>query len=254
MKQDKKPAAPDQKNEDIKTYYIRMAQPEDFDKIFDFYHDNKHPNIREREVQELRERADHGSIVMIEDEDGELVAASISFAHRVEENGIETVKWTEVGATRIAGINGYPGVFDLMVVAQTLRSYLVEPPEDCFIARMRYDKIQKTAERLGWRRMDDLGDLGDTLPDDRKDDWFRAGVEALPTMAQYMVDAWDKPTLTNPKTGEKIKISFERSTMFDKFKDSIEKLAERDYGSVDKPDLTQGIRKHRDDWLKRRFR
>ena len=60
--------------------------------------------------------------------------------------------------------------------------------------------------------------------------------------------------LTNEKTGEKIKISFEKSSLIKKFKDNIENLSKQDYGSVDKPDLSKGIRRHRDNWLIRRFR
>ncbi len=238
-----------------KTYYIRMAQPEDFDKVFDFYTNNDHPSLKKREMQELKERAAHGSIVLIEDEDKNIVAASVCFAYKKKHaDGTESVEWTEAGASRISGLNGFPGVFDTMVAAQVLRNYMVEPPEHSFVARMRYEAVQKTAERLGWRKMDDLGDFDEFLEDDRKNDWYRLGVEGLPIMAKYMVEAWNKPVITNKKTGEQIRISFERSTMFEKFKDSIEKLAERDYGSVDKPDLTKGIRKHRDEWLVRRFR
>jgi hypothetical protein len=262
MEQDKKPTPPAQDKKEIPTYYLRMAVVEDIDKILDFYKANKHHNVRDRDPDVLKERADNGSIVLIEDEDGEIVATSISYAHNIEENGVERTEWVEIGSTRIAGLNGIPGVFDLMVVAQTLRAYLVEPPEDCFVAHMEHEYIQKTAERLGFRSceppkgLQEVSDktVGTADMTDRSKDWYRMGVEGLPIMAQYMVDAWNKPTLKNKKTGEEIKISFERSTMLDKFKDTIENLAKRDYGSVDKPDLTEGIRKHRDDWLRRRFR
>lgn len=251
-----------EKKDAPKTYYVRMADSSDIDNILDFYQTHKHDNVRARDEKVLKERADHGSIVLIEDEDANIVAASISYAHVVEENGIETVKWTEVGSTRIAGLNGYPGVFDIMTTAQLLRSYLVEPPEDCFVAHMEHEYIQKTAERLGWRSMTPPEDLkkvsdktvGSNDMRDRSKDWYRYGVEGLPIMAKYMMEAMNKPVLENKKTGESIKISFERSTTFDKFKDNIENLAKCDYGSVDKPDLNKGIRKHRDDWLQRRFR
>lgn len=252
------------KKDESKTYYIRMAKSEDIDNILDFYKSNKHDNVRERDEETLRERADHGSIVIIESEEGDIVAASVSYAHVVEENGVDVVKWTEIGSTRIAGLNGYPGVFDIMTCTQLLRSYLVEPPEECFVAHMEHEYIQKTAERLGWRSMTPPEDLQkasdqtvgseDMKGRDRSKDWYREGVEGLPIMAKYMVDAWNKPEIEHAKGGPSIKISFERSSMLAKFKDNIEKLAERDYGSVDKPDLTKGIKQHRDEWLKRRFR
>ncbi len=245
-----------------KTYYIRMSEKVDIDRIVEFYKKNQHSNVRQRDLDILKERANHGSIVIIEDEDKNIVAASISYSHTVEENGVESVKWVEVGSTRIAGLNGFPGVFDLMTTTQILRSYLVEPPENCFVAHMEHDVIQNLAERLGWRKIDDSKDIqnasdktiNNTDIKDRSDDWYRFGVEGLPIMAKYMVDAWKKPVLTNEKTGEKIKISFEKSSLIKKFKYNIENLSKQDYGSVDKPDLSKGIRRHRDNWLIRRFR
>ena len=193
------------KKDEPTKYYIRMAEASDIDNILDFYHANKHDNVRERDATVLEERADHGSIVIIEDEDGALVAASISYAHSIEKDGEDVVKWTEVGSTRIAGLNGYPGVFDIMTTAQILRAYLVEPPEECFVAHMEHEYIQQTAERLGWRSMtppealQNISDktVGSDDMRDRSKDWYRFGVEGLPIMAKYMVDAMKSSTITN---------------------------------------------------------
>lgn len=251
------------KKTEPKTYYVRMARAGETDKVAAFYQDNKHHNVRERGKEILKQHIDDGSVVIIEAEDGTIVASSVCYAHSTTEDGKETVKWVEMGSTRIAGLNGFPGVFDIMSTTQILRSYLVEPPEDCFVAHMEHAPIQGIADRLGWRRLNDVPDgllkssdqtINAEDAKDRSKDWFRLGVEGLPVMAKYMMDALNKPTLTNKKTGEEIKISFERSTFFKTFKTNIENLAQRNYGSVDTPDLNQGVRQHRDTWLKRRFR
>ncbi len=245
------------------TYYVRMAKKAELDKVINFYKKNKHENICERNKEILENHVDDGSVVIIESAEGKIVAASISYAHTINENGIDNVKWIEVGSTRISGLNGFTGVFDIMTSTQILRSYLVEPPEECFVARMKYEAIQKTAERLGWRPLPNVPPSLEASSNKQKnldnltnssDNWYSLRIEGMPTMAQHFINAMNKSVLTHRKTGENIKISFERSNVFNKFKTNIENLAKKNHGSIDNPDLSKGIRHNRDQWLKRYFR
>lgn len=243
-------------------YYIRFSLAEDFDRISDFYDLNSHKNVLKRQLDLMRQLADDGSIVLVEDEKGKIVAASITYAHTVaDKNGVEHVEWLEIGTTRCV-LNGYPGLFDAMIAMQTLRSFLVEPPENMFVAQMETTPVQNLAKKLGWRSMDG-GPSAELLEAKKKtvtnghatgNDWYVAGIESLPVTAKWMENAVDNPVLTNKKTGEKIELDFSKSTFFTMFRDEIKNLAKRDFGDVDNPDRNQNMHQRRDKWLKKFFR
>jgi hypothetical protein len=202
--------------------------------------------------------------VIIEDEKGTIVAASITYPHKEKDSsGVEHVKWQEVGTTRIA-LNGYPGLFDAMITMQVLRAFLVEPPEDRFVAQMFTDPVQKMAGKLGWRRLDEqavsphlVGSKEKMVPPGTSVgtvNWFHMGTEALPVMAAWMVKTLENPVLENRKTGEKIQLDFSKSTFFNMFEEEIRHLAKRDFGSPDTPDMKKGVQQSRDKWLKKFFR
>jgi len=247
-----------------KKYYIRFSNANDYDKIMEFYNDNAHKNVRKRQQDLMKQLAEDGAIVLIEDDKGAIVASSITYPHKVtDKNGIEHVQWQEIGTTRIV-LNGFPGLFDAMVTMQTLRAFLVEPPEGFFVAQMHTAPLQGMANKLGWRRLDDMPDgLMDAkiksvdpadVPKLSTVNWFVGGIEALPVMAKWMESALKNPVLTNKKTGEQIELDFSKSTFFNMFKDEIKNLASRAFGDVDKPDQKQNVQQHRDKWLKKFFR
>ena len=247
-----------------KKYFVRFSKTEDEQKVFDFYDINSHKNVLQREKDLMKGLIDDGAVVIIEDEKGTIVAASITYPHKEKDsNGLEHVKWQEVGTTRIA-LNGYPGLFDAMITMQVLRAFLVEPPEDRFVAQMFTDPVQKMAGKLGWRRLDEqavsphlVGSKEKMVPPGTSVgtvNWFHMGTEALPVMAAWMVKALENPVLENRKTGEKIQLDFSKSTFFNMFEEEIRHLAKRDFGSPDTPDMKKGVQQSRDKWLKKFFR
>lgn len=247
-----------------KKYYVRFSQPADEAKILEFYDLNGHKNVRKREATLLRDRIEEGAVVFIEDEAGKIVASSITYPHKVKDSdGVEHVKWQEIGSTRVV-LNGYAGLFDAMVTMQVLRAFLVEPPEDRFVARMHTAPVQNMAMKLGWRAhtptqelMDsqkksvDVHDQSTAAPDIN---WYQAGVESLPVMASWMMKALDNPVLENKKTGEKIELDFTRSSFFNMFEAEIRNLSGKNFGAADTPDMTKGVQGQRDKWLKNFFR
>lgn len=247
-----------------KKYFVRFSKVEDEQKILDFYDLNAHQNVRKRETDILRNRIEDGSVVLIEDEQGTIVASSITYPHKTTDAaGEERTKWQEVGSTRIV-LNGYPGLFDAMVTMQVLRTFLVEPPEDRLVARMHTEPVQKMAEKLGWRRFTAPEELihlqkKSVNPNDQSTaapdvNWFHAGIETLPVMAAWMVKTLENPVLENRKTGEKIQLDFSKSSFFNMFEEEIRHLAKRDFGSPDTPDMKKGVQQSRDKWLKKFFR
>lgn len=247
-----------------KKYFVRFSKVEDEQKILEFYDLHAHQNVRKRETDILRNRIEDGSVVLIEDEQGTIVASSITYPHKtIDAAGEERTKWQEVGSTRIV-LNGYPGIFDAMVTMQVLRTFLVEPPEDRLVARMHTEPVQKMAEKLGWRRFTAPEDLillqkKSVNPNDQSTaapdvNWFHAGIETLPVMAAWMVKTLENPVLENRKTGEKIQLDFSKSTFFNMFEEEIRHLAKRDFGSPDTPDMKKGVQQSRDKWLKKFFR
>lgn len=258
------PAKPDASADKPQKYYVRFSKAEDEQKILEFYDLNAHHNVRKREADILKNRIEDGSVVLVEDEHGKIVAASISYPHKtVDSEGEEHIKWQEVGSTRIA-LNGYPGLFDAMVTMQVLRTSLVEPPEDRLVARMHTEPVQKMAEKLGWRRFNAPEDLillqkKSVNPNDQSAappdaNWFHMGIEGLPVMAKWMVETLRNPVLENRKTGEKIELDFTRSSFFNMFEQEIRHLAKRDFGTPDAPDMNKGLEKSRNKWLKNFFR
>ncbi len=246
-----------------KKYYVRFSNAQDFDKISDFYDLNAHKNVLKRQSDLMEKLATDGAIVLVEDDKGNIVASSITYPHSVTDaNGVDVVKWQELGTTR-AVLNGFPGMFDAMITMQALRAFLVEPPENTFVAQMHTLPVQTMAGKLGWRRMPDapeqalLDAKGKTVPDAKavtSDNWFICGIEALPTMAKWMEKTMDSPVLENKKTGEKIELDFSKSSFFTMFKDEIRALAKRDFGDVNTPDPKQNVHQRRDKWLKNFFR
>lgn len=247
-----------------KKFFVRFSKIEDEQKVFDFYDLNTHKNVLQREKDLMKGLIDDGAVVIIEDEKGSIVAASITYPHKEKDSdGVEHVKWQEVGTTRIA-LNGYPGLFDAMITMQVLRAFLVEPPEERFVAQMFTDPVQKMAGKLGWRRLDEQSVSPHLVESKEKMvppgtsvgtvNWFHMGREGLPVMAAWMVKTLDNPVLENKKTGEKIQLDFSKSSFFNMFQEEIKHLAKRDFGSPDAPDMQKGVQQSRDKWLKNFFR
>ncbi|MDE1152640.1 MAG: hypothetical protein PW788_08900 [Micavibrio sp.] len=245
-----------------KKYFVRFSNANDFDKISDFYDLNSHKNVLKRQTELMEKLTEDGAVIIIEDEKGTIVASSITYAHKTtDKDGVEHVNWQEIGTTRSV-LNGFPGVFDAMIAMQTLRAFLVEPPEKTFAAQMETLPVQTLAGKLGWRRLQ--GDPPEKLLEGKAktvadghatdNDWFILGLEGLPTMAKWMEKTMDNPVLENKKTGEKIELDFSKSTFFKMFSYEIRNLAKRDFGDINTPDPQQNVKSSRDKWLKNFFR
>ncbi len=246
-----------------KKYYVRFSNIDDHDKIMAFYTRNPHDNVCGRHADLMKSLADNGSIILIEDAaTGEIAGASISYPLFIEKDGIEQQKWLEIGTTRMV-LNGYPGLFDIMIGMQVMRAYLVEPPDGRFVCQMESAAVQKMAHKLGFRAFvpsQELVSISDKtleIADGKTygfDNWYSAGPEALPVVAKRMRDVMDKPMLAHVKTGVKIELDFSLSKFFHMFEAEFRNLAGKSYGDPDQPDHTKSIAKHRQEWMRWYFK
>lgn len=242
-----------------KKLFVRFSNVDDHDKIMDFYRANPHSNVSDRHEDLMKKMADNGSIILLESEKGEIVGASISYP-LMSEKDPSRQQWLEIGTTRIV-LNGYPGMFDVMIAMQTLRAYLVEPPDDKFVCQMESPLVRKMAYKLGFRPLqpsEELVRVSDATVEAEEtcgdENWYSAGPEALPVLAKLMRDALDKPYLENPKTGDKIKLDFSKSVFFKLFEPEIRDLADRNCGDPDKPNPAASISQNRKEWMHKFFK
>lgn len=242
--------------------YVRFSNLDDYDKLMEFYEKHAHKNVTDRSNNLMRELSDKGSIVIIEDAlKGDIIGASVSYPCYGEGKNGEEQKWLEVGTTRIV-LNGYPGLFDAMIAMQSLRAYLVEPPTELFVCKIRTQAVKGMAAKLGWRAFEapeELTRFQDRTFDDGivggSEDWMCAGMEAFPVMAQYFCDVLDKGgVLKHVKTGQEIELDFSKSKFFNIFEAEIRDLAKQSYGDPDAPDRTCNIAQTRDKWMHRYFK
>jgi hypothetical protein len=249
-------------NKKREKYYVRCTTDKDRKNLMKFYKKNPHKSVADRTNDVMDKLIDNGSVVIIESEKGDIVGASASYPINAEENGIKQTKWIEVGATRMV-LNGYPGLFNIMIATQALRAVLVEPPLDRLVAEMKDPPVQQMAKNLGWRELRKpspemvkesyriLHDKASAVYDvnDSQDDWFHCGPEGVPVMAKLMMDVVKNPVITNRKTGEEIEVSYERSSFVKLLLGEIEVLSKKNNGSVDNPSLKTSLRESRDKWL-----
>ena len=242
-----------------KKLFVRFSNIDDHDKIMDFYRANPHSNVSDRHEDLMKTMADNGSIILLETQKGEIVGASISYPLMGEADPSKQ-KWLEIGTTRIT-LNGYPGMFDVMIAMQTLRAYLVEPPDDRFVCQMESPLVRKMAHKLGFRPLapsDELVRVSDATVEAEEtcgdENWYSAGPEALPVLAKLMRDALDKPYLEHVKTGDKITLDFSRSVFFKLFEPEIRDLADRNLGDPEKPNMTASVSANRKEWMHKFFK
>lgn len=243
---------------EMKKYFVRYSSSDDFDGLMAFYRANPHKNVDERNESLMRTLADNGSVTLIQSaETGEIVAASISYPLNGDDG---SQKWLEIGTTRSI-LNGYPGLFDVMIGMQVMRAFLVEPPQERFVCQMESQAVRSMADYLGFRPYvpsEELVRSSDTTLNASEtcgfDKWYSAGPEALPVVARRMMDAITKPCLVHAKNGQKIELDFSKSKFFTVFRDEITALADRDLGDHMTPDYSASIAKSSEKWLKAYFK
>lgn len=246
-------------------FYVRYSSAADADKIMKFYMDNQHHNVRMRVEKMLTDRIDEGDVVLIESEKGEIVGASVIYPLMgKDKHGEDIVKWQEIGTLRIIK-NGYFGMFNILITAQVMRTMLVEPPEERFVAKIN-PAVWPLAERIGATRWTPSQEVIDSATStkipvpgsgDPAENWIQVTREAMPTVAKSMVHVFENPLLKHKnykENGQQIEISFEKIDFVDKFKKEIKELASKDFGDPKNADPNQTMAAAQRRWLKRNVR
>ncbi len=244
-----------------KKYFVRFSRDEDYAKLMDFYKDNAHQNVLPRDESVMRDLVDNGAAIILEDEKGVIVAASISYSLIEDKNGL-SCKWVEIGTTRCV-LSGYGKIFDALVPLQALRAFVVEPPEEGFICHVITEPVQKIISRFGFKPFAIQQDILDakrkllsqaSAKADQSDNWFALDTEDFPRAIKAMWEVLDSPHLENYKTGERIKIDISRSKFLTSFNEEIRALAKDDFNKVSNDNRKKSYAQKRRAWGNRFFK
>jgi hypothetical protein len=237
-----------------KKLYIRHATPADEQAVFRFYAENPHEFVCERDHDVWRERLSAGAVTLVENEDGKIVAAAISYPVCVrDENGQSVHMWSELGSMRII-LEGI-GLFKAVLSMQVMQGYLLEPPEDRFAIEVIIgnDHSMHVFEREGATPYVIPQALEEKVsysisPDDPNLPvrWFQLGVEHMPQFARNIEALQANSVLRNKQTGEEYELDFSRCALVTQFGAALKVLAGSDYGDPQKPNMKHGAKAFRD--------
>lgn len=180
-----------------KKLFVRFSTPEDEDAIFEFYAQNEHKYVAKRDPEIWRERIASGAVTLVHDEEGVIVASSISYPVTDSQ---DRHMWTEIGSTRVA-LDGI-GLFKTLLSAQLMRAWMLEPPEDRFAAEIIIgnEHSKHVFTKNGATSFDIPEDMRrkvvSTLAPESKSiivEWFQLGVEAMPGFARHLLDTEASP-------------------------------------------------------------
>lgn len=228
-----------------KKLFVRFSTSKDEQDIFDFYNENKHEFVFQRDPNIWKERIAAGAVTIIHDEDGKIVASGIAYPiTQKDKDGNEVHQWTELGSTRVA-LDGI-GLVGVLTSAQVLRAYLLEPPDDRFVLEIVVGNSHSkhVYTKMGATSFDIPPGLHEKVKatvapgsGQAEVEWFQIGVEIMPEFAQKLLDNQKNPVLKNKKTGEEYELDFSRCVLVTQFDAEVKDLASRDFGDSKKPDL-----------------
>lgn len=213
--------------------YVRFSTSQDVEAVRNFYQNNQHQFVFQREPDVVKERVESGAVTIIEDSKGAIVASSISYPIVVKDGeGNDNHMWTEIGSTRIA-LEG-AGVFKALISAQILRAFLLEPPEDRFVLEIVKSNARSTNvfQKLGSLPFEVPEELTKVVQQTITPDcqgaevtWYQFGPETVPDLAKNIVECMCNPVLKNKLTGQEYEIDFSKCPLKTLFADAVNDLA-----------------------------
>lgn len=232
-----------------KKLFVRFSTQQDEQKVFEFYANNQHTFVFQRDAEVWKERIASGAVTMIEDEAGKIVAASISYPIlKKDAHGNDVHAWTEIGSTRVA-LEGL-GLFNPLVSAQILRAFLLEPPSESFVLEivLGNNHSKHVFSKIGAKPYSIPQELADQVKatiapgsGQAKVEWFSIGAEAMPDLAQTLLNCQKNNLSKNKQTGEEYEIDFSRCVLMTRFSMEISDL------STKKPPAAVSILKFKQD-------
>lgn len=227
-----------------KKLYVRTATTQDEQAIFDFYAQNQHQFVFQRDPAVWKERIASGAVTMIHDDAGKIVAAAIAYPIKDAQG---THAWSELGSVRVQ-LDGI-GLAKTLISAMILNAWLLEPPQDRFVLEIVNGNSHSA------HVFTKLGATAYTVPAELEAQvkstvtagaqpvtWYQMGTEIMPSAAQNILDSVNNPVVKNTKTGEEYEFDFSRSTLVTQFKNELQTLAGKDLGNPKTPDLSKGLK------------
>jgi hypothetical protein len=214
---------------------IRFSQAADTGKIADFYKDNSHAHVDQRQAELLRSRIESGCVFMVEDETGKLGMASVSYEFNRKAG--EPPVWTEIGSTRsvLAGVGLYPFV----VASQVVHEFLTRTPEDSFFAGVYKDNQPVTdllSKKVGWSIYNppaEMAKITDLEKDLAKLNCMESASRNIPQQARLVLEYIERGTkegLMNKKTGARVKLDLSEFPLANELRPLLEELAHGAFG------------------------
>lgn len=232
-----------------KKLFVRFSTSKDEQAIFDFYNQNQHEFVFQRDPDVWKERIAAGAVTIVHDEDGNIVASAIAYPiTQTDKNGNEVHQWTELGSTRVA-LDGI-GLASVLTSAQIVRAYLLEPPEDRFVCEIVVGNSHSkhVYTKMGATPFDIPPGLHEKVKatvapgcGQKPVEWFQFGVESMPQFAQTLLNHQKNNTLKNKKTGEEYELDYSRCVLVTQFDSEVKNLAGADFGDAKKPDLERKL-------------
>jgi len=233
-----------------KKLFVRFSTAQDEKAIFDFYNQNKHEFVFQRDPEVWKERIASGAVTLIHDENGKIVASSISYPiTQKDANGNEVHQWTELGSARVQ-LDGI-GLAKTLVSAMVLRAYLLEPPNDRFVLEIVVGNSHSkhVFTKMGATPFDIPPGLHEKVKatvapgsGQAAVEWFQMGPEVMPELAKNILDSHKNPIVKNKKTGEEYELDFSRCVLISQFRKEVQDLSAKNFGDVKNPDLKQGLK------------
>ncbi|MCE9508642.1 MAG: hypothetical protein K8R48_10095 [Alphaproteobacteria bacterium] len=233
-----------------KKLFVRFSTSQDEKAIFDFYAQNQHQFVFQRDPEVWKERIASGAVTLIHDDTGKIVASSIAYPIIIKDaNGNDIHQWTELGSARVQ-LDGI-GLAKTLISAMVLRAYLLEPPNDRFVleivlgnshSKHVFTKMGATPYNIPPELQQKVKATIASGSGQAPVEWFQMGVELMPLLAQNVMESIKNPIVKNAKTGEEYELDFSRCALITQFQKEIKDLALKDFGDVKNPNLKHGLK------------
>jgi hypothetical protein len=233
-----------------KKLFVRFSTAQDEKAIFDFYAQNQHQFVFQRDPAVWKERIASGAVTLIHDDTGKIVASSIAYPIiKKDANGNDVHEWTELGSARVQ-LDGI-GLARPLISALVLRAYLLEPPNDRFVleivlgnshSKHVFTKMGATPYNIPPELQQKVKATIAAGSGQAPVEWFQMGAELMPVLAQNILDCIKNPIVKNQKTGEEYEFDFSRCPLITQFKTELQDLAAKNFGDPKQPNLKHGIK------------
>ena len=210
---------------------VRFSRRGDLQPVLAFYRSLPHQNVAVRDEQVMRDRIDHGHFILVEDaKSGRLVGASGTYPLGAPTDA--AAPYVEIGTTR-AAINGL-GLFQVMVCASALNSFLNAPPGRYIVAEVDpgspvNDMFQLKAffqplPRSMAARLDAAANETKAVKDTHVVNWYRGSADKAPDQAAVLLKLIDSPIVT-ARDGSRVLFDFSQLTLANEQRRLLEAIA-----------------------------